>query len=532
MRHKSTKYSRQKETKEQISQEVFLFLSNINKTLIMKFRFYFITLAILLFAFPLKSQQSPKREFRGAWIQTVHQSQYQNMDKATMQTYLTAMLDGLQQMGINAVIFQVRPQADAFYRSSLEPWSRFFTGTQGIAPTPIWDPMQYLIEACHERNMEFHAWLNPYRVKSNLNEQLAPGHIYHKHPEWFVTYGNQLYFDPGLPESRKFICQVVDDIVSRYDIDAIHMDDYFYPYPIAGKEFPDQKSFARYGNGLSLSDWRRNNVNFLIQELHQTISQRKPWVRFGISPFGIYRNKKNDTNGSDTNGLQNYDDLYADVLMWTRNGWVDYMMPQLYWEIGHKAACYETLIYWWNRHGNGRHLYIGQDVKRTMNAADVNPKYSQLNHKIQLSRYLDNISGNCFWPAHPLLENYGNIGNALKYDHFAFPAIIPAYTFIDDKCPAEVKSLKARWIPQGYVLEWKRKNTKDEMQKQVYFCIYRFAEGEPIDLSNGKNLVTTTRETGYLLPYQKGTEKYTYVITAVDRMHNESKKGKKVTVKL
>ena len=122
-------------------------------------------------------------------------------------------------------------------------------------------------------------------------------------------------------------------------------------------------------------------------------------VAFGISPFGIYRNKKNDTNGSDTNGLQNYDDLYADVLMWTRNGWVDYMMPQLYWEIGHKAACYETLIYWWNRHGNGRHLYIGQDVKRTMNAADVNPKYSQLNHKIQLSRYLDNISGNCFWPA-------------------------------------------------------------------------------------------------------------------------------------
>ena len=310
------------------------------------------------------------------------------------------------------------------------------------------------------------------------------------------------------------------------------MDDYFYPYPIAGQEFPDQQSYARYGNGLSLSDWRRNNVNFLIQELHQTISQRKPWVRFGISPFGIYRNKKSDENGSDTNGLQNYDDLYADVLLWTRNGWVDYMMPQLYWEIGHKAACYETLIYWWNRHNNGRHLYIGQDVKRTMNAADVNPKYSQLNHKIQLSRYLDNISGNCFWPAHPLLENYGNIGNALKYDHFAYPAIIPAYTFIDDKCPAEVKSLKARWIPQGYVLEWKRKNTKDEMQKQVYFCIYRFAEGEPIDLSNGRNLVTTTRETGYLLPYKKGTVKYTYVITAVDRMHNESKKGKKVTVKL
>ena len=166
----------------------------------MKLHFSLIALAILLFIFPSNSQQFPKREFRGAWIQTVHQSQYQNMDKSTMESYLTAMLDGLQQMGINAVIFQVRPQADAFYQSSLEPWSRFFTGTQGVAPSPVWDPMQFLIDACHERNMEFHAWLNPYRVKTNLSEQLAPGHIYYKHPEWFVSYGNQLYFDPGLPE--------------------------------------------------------------------------------------------------------------------------------------------------------------------------------------------------------------------------------------------------------------------------------------------------------------------------------------------
>ena len=491
-----------------------------------------LTLFLILGITTLSAQKPPKREFRGAWIQTVFQSEYANMTSEEMKADFIRKLDLLQTCGINAIIFQVRPEADAWYLSEIEPWSRFCTGKQGVAPDPLFDPMAFLIKECHRRNMEFHAWLNPFRAGPSGTSTLAETHVYHEHPEWFVTYNKQLLFDPGIPACREYICRIVEDIVSRYDVDAIHMDDYFYPYPIAGKEFPDQKSFARYGNGLSLSDWRRNNVNFLIQELHQTISQRKPWVRFGISPFGIYRNKKNDANGSDTNGLQNYDDLYADVLMWTRNGWVDYMMPQLYWEIGHKAACYETLIYWWNRHSNGRHLYIGQDVKRTMNAADVNPKYSQLNHKIQLSRYLDNISGNCFWPAHPLLENYGNVGNALKYDHFAFPAIIPAYTFIDDKRPAEVKSLKARWIPQGYVLEWKRKNTKDEMQKQVYFCIYRFAEGEPIDLSNGRNLVTTTRETGYLLPYQKGTEKYTYVITAVDRMHNESKKGKKVTVKL
>lgn len=262
--------------------------------------------------------------------------------------------------------------------------------------------------------MELHAWLNPYRVGTNADEPLAASHIYHKHPEWFVQYGRQLYFDPGLPECRRFIGRVVDDIVSRYDVDAIHMDDYFYPYPIAGSEFPDENSYARYGNGMDRGDWRRENVNALIKELHEIIKSRKPWVRFGISPFGIYRNQKSDPDGSATNGLQNYDQLYADVLLWTRNGWVDYMLPQLYWEIGHQAACVETLIYWWNNHANGRHLYIGQDVARTMNATDVNPIYTQLNHKMQLSRYLDHVGGNCFWPGYSLLENYKGIADDLE----------------------------------------------------------------------------------------------------------------------
>ena len=490
----------------------------------MKFRFYFITLAILLFAFPLKSQQSPKREFRGAWIQTVHQSQYQNMDKATMQTYLTAMLDGLQQMGINAVIFQVRPHADAFYRSSLEPWSRFLTGTQGIAPTPVWDPMQYLIEACHERNMEFHAWLNPYRVKSNLNEQLAPGHIYHKHPEWFVTYGNQLYFDPGLPESRKFICQVVDDIVSRYDIDAIHMDDYFYPYPIAGKEFPDQKSFARYGNGLSLSDWRRNNVNFLIQELHQTISQRKPWVRFGISPFGIYRNQKSDPLGSNTNGLQNYDDLYADVLLWAREGWIDYNIPQIYWEIGHKAADYETLVKWWATHSENRPLFIGQSVTNTIQHADPqNPSMNQLPRKMALQRAYQTIGGSCQWYAAAVVENQGRYRDALVSEYHKYPALIPVFDFMDDKAPDKVRKMKKIWTEDGYVLFWTAPKAETEMDKAVQYVVYRFGRKEKVNLDDPSHIVAITRNPFYKLPYETGKTKYRYVVTALDRLHNESK---------
>lgn len=381
----------------------------------MKLKIY---LSLLLFSFlsGMVSQgaEHPKREFRGAWIHTVGQSRYMEMNRDAMQDYFDQMLDSLQHIGINAVIFQVRPTADAFYRSELEPWSKYLTGKQGVAPEPLWDPLQYMIEQCHARNMELHAWLNPYRVGTNADEPLAASHIYHKHPEWFVRYGRQLYFDPGLPECRRFIGRVVDDIVSRYDVDAIHMDDYFYPYPIAGSEFPDENSYARYGNGMDRGDWRRENVNALIKELHKIIKSRKPWVRFGISPFGIYRNQKSDPDGSATNGLQNYDQLYADVLLWTRNGWVDYMLPQLYWEIGHQAACVETLIYWWNNHANGRHLYIGQDVARTMNATDVNPIYTQLNHKMQLSRYLDHVGGNCFWPGYSLLENYKGIADDLK----------------------------------------------------------------------------------------------------------------------
>ena len=307
----------------------------------MKLKIY---LSLLLFSFlsGMVSQgaEHPKREFRGAWIHTVGQSRYMEMNRDAMQDYFDQMLDSLQYIGINAVIFQVRPTADAFYRSELEPWSKYLTGKQGVAPEPLWDPLQYMIEQCHARNMELHAWLNPYRVGTNADEPLAASHIYHKHPEWFVRYGRQLYFDPGLPECRRFIGRVVDDIVSRYDVDAIHMDDYFYPYPIAGSEFPDENSYARYGNGMDRGDWRRENVNALIKELHEIIKSRKPWVRFGISPFGIYRNKKStpDNSGSNTNGLQNYDDLYADILRWVREGWIDYNMPQIYWEIGHTAA--------------------------------------------------------------------------------------------------------------------------------------------------------------------------------------------------
>ncbi|MDE5567690.1 MAG: family 10 glycosylhydrolase, partial [Muribaculaceae bacterium] len=285
----------------------------------------FISLFCLLLAFMSCHLDAytgnPKREFRGAWLHTVFQGQYKKQTTDENKRYIRRQLDLLKDAGINAVFFQVRPQADAFYESKYEPWSIFLT-EGGKAPQPYWDPLKFITEEAHSRGMELHAWLNPYRVTSSAKQTINKGHIYHKHPEQFVKYDGKIYFDPGIPENRAYIEKVVSDIVSRYDIDGIHFDDYFYPYPVKDKTFPDDKSYAKYGQGKLKEDWRRENVNLLIKSLSARIKSIKPWVRFGVSPFGIWRNKKTDSRGSDTNGLENYDALYADVLLWTDKGWI------------------------------------------------------------------------------------------------------------------------------------------------------------------------------------------------------------------
>ena len=471
-------------------------------------------------------QQSPypKREFRGAWIQAVN-GQFRGIPTEKLKQTLIDQLNSLQGAGINAIIFQVRPEADALYASQLEPWSRFLTGVQGQAPSPYWDPMQFMIDECHKRGMEFHAWINPYRVKTSLKSELAANHLYNIHPEWFVTYNNQLYFDPALPESRRHICMVVADIVSRYDVDAIHMDDYFYPYPAKGVDFPDDASFARYGGGFTnRADWRRSNVNILIQKIHETIRGLKPWVKFGISPFGIYRNEKNDPLGSKTNGLQNYDDLYADVLLWARNGWVDYNIPQIYWQIGHPAADYETLVKWWAKNTENRPLFIGQSVMNTVQNADPkNPSINQLPRKMALERAYQTIGGRCQWPASAVVENAGKYRDALVQEYHKYPALVPVFDFMDDKAPGKVRKVKKVWTEDGYMLFWTAPKAKDEMDRAVQYVVYRFDGKEKVNIDDASHIVAITRNNFYKLPYDDGKTKYRYVVTALDRLHNESK---------
>lgn len=493
---------------------------------------YILAATLLLASLHAVALPQPKREFRGAWLNTVYQEQYARQSTLDNQVYLCLLLDKLRKAGCNAVIFQVRPQSDAFYASEIETWSKHLTGKAGKAPSPEWDPLQFMVEQAHARGMELHAWLNPYRVTLSANETPPRGHIYHKHPERFVKYAGKIYFDPAYPENRDYITRIVKDIVKRYDIDAIHLDDYFYPYPVNGKQFPDNKSYRKFGKGMNRDNWRRQNVNKLIEQLHNAITATKPWVRLGISPFGIWRNKKSDPDGSDTNGLQNYDDLYADVTLWTRKGWVDYLIPQLYWELEHKAAPALALAHWWNNHANGRHMYLGQSVKKTMDFPDIDGSGNgnQLAHKIGLSRELANVQGNCWWPGYLITDNYKGVADMLEERFQSSMALVPSYPWIDDIPPGEVQRLKSHCDNDGTVnLQWEPPVTDDRMQRARAYVVYRFKKGAGIDLDNSDAIRAVTYETHFSETVPKG--KYTYVVTVLDYANNESPKGEKTDIK-
>lgn len=488
-------------------------------------------LALLAVSLTSMAQVAPKREFRGAWIQCVN-NQFNGIGRDQMQQTLTHQLDELQLDGINAILFQVRAEGDALYQSSLEPWSRYLTGQQGRAPEPYWDPLAWMVEQCHARGMECHAWINPYRAKTKGTTAMATTHPYFQHPERFFNYDGLMLFDPGVPENRAYICHVACDIVRRYDVDGLHIDDYFYPYPVAGVPIPDDDSYRQYGQGMDRADWRRQNVNLFIRDMHDSLAAAKPWVKFGVAPFGIYRNQKSDPNGSATNGTQNYDDLYADVLEWVRQGWVDYNIPQIYWEIGNKAADYETLIRWWSANSGQRPLFIGQDVERTVKHADlVNPNTHQMARKYELQRELPGIEGSCQWYAKAVVDNPGNYGTMLRQYYHRYPALQPSMPWIDDKAPGKVRSVKPVWTQDGYLLFWTAPRAKKAMDEARSYVVYRFARGERIDISDPSHIVAITPRTYLQLPYVDGRIPYVYVVTALDRLHNESKPVKK-SVKL
>lgn len=371
----------------------------------------------------------PKAEFRGVWIASVDNIDWPKRNQWNVDSQkaeFTRQLDMHKQNGMNAAIVQVRPAADALYPSPYEPWSQWLTGTQGRPPEPFYDPLAFTIAETHKRGMEYHAWVNPYRANFAIGKaSIAPAHITRLHPEWFLRYGNTLYFDPGNKDAQHWVVDVIRDIVSRYDVDAIHMDDYFYPYRIAGKEFPDTASYRRYGNGMNKEDWRRSNTDSIILKLSTVIHETKPWVKFGISPFGVWRNQDKDPEGSPTKaGQTNYDDLYADVLLWLRNGWIDYVSPQIYWEFSQPNAPFLPILKWWNEHTYGRNCYIGLGIYRAGSNAAWRDS-TQLPRQIDSTRAMPNVQGQIYFSSTTFDRNPFGWNDLLRTTYYREQAAIP-----------------------------------------------------------------------------------------------------------
>jgi len=390
---------------------------------------YCISLGISLIA--TAQPQVTKPEFRGVWIATVDNIDWPSkpvINSEVQKTEFIRLLEMHKQNKMNALIVQVRPATDAFYPSPLEPWSQWLTGIQGQPPIPYYDPLAFMITETHKRGMEFHAWMNPYRAVYNINSSsIAATHVTRVHPRWFLNYGDQTYFDPGNKEVQNYVTQVVRDVISRYPVDAIHFDDYFYPYRIAGEEFPDDETYRQHGKGLSKDDWRRSNVDSIIVMLGRAIRQVNNKCQFGISPFGVWRNADKDpVNGSNTKaGQTNYDDLYADILLWLRKGWIDYVAPQLYWEFSHKAAPFETLIDWWSSHTYGKNCFIGLGIYKG-GSNDAWKDKSQLPRQIQKIRATPNIQGMIFFSSKSFDKNPNGWSDSLRLNYFQQSAPIPA----------------------------------------------------------------------------------------------------------
>lgn len=374
------------------------------------------------------------REFRGVWIATVANIDWPISSTSPWEKQkqeFIGLLDYYKSLNFNAVIVQIRTSGDAFYPSNLAPWSKYLTGKQGQAPKTQENPLTWMIKEAHDRGFEFHAWLNPYRATMTLETQeLSPEHDFNTHRNWILKYGTKWYYDPGLPEVKNHLLAIIKEVVANYDIDAIHFDDYFYPYREPKLEFPDKASFDKYKKpGQTRDDWRRQNVNELIFALNQEIKSQKPWVQFGISPFGVWRNQDKDPKGSPTRaGQTNYDDLFADVLLWMKNGWIDYLIPQLYWSMEHPLASYRKLADWWSNNSYNTNVYIGNGPYKIREDSDQAWKVpSELNTQINYTRTFPQINGNAFFSAKSLYVKNQDIADLLKKEVYDKPTLPPSF---------------------------------------------------------------------------------------------------------
>lgn len=461
---------------------------------------------------------APKREFRGTWVSSVYNLDWPKTrgNVSVQKTELISLLDSLKSAGINAVFFQVRPACDAFYNSPYEPWSYWLTGAQGTAPSPLYDPLSYATDEAHKRGMELHAWFNPYRAVEG-SVTLAAAHVTKQHPEWILTVGTgaKKILNPGLQEVREYNIKIIMDVVRRYDIDGVHFDDYFYPYSPNNITTEDNATFAAYPRGFTnIGDWRRDNVNIFIKAVNDSIKSVKPYVKFGVSPFGIWRSGV----PSGISGTDAYSTLYCDAPAWLRKKAVDYITPQLYWKIG-GSQDYSKLLNWWadSAYANGRHFYPGQQFT----AGYAN---SELPSQLKLNRQNQKVAGSVFFRADFIKNNNLNFKDSLQAAYFRYKALMPAMSWIDNVAPNAPQNAAIAENSSGKPeLSWSKPSAASDGGTARKFVIYRSAVS-PVDIANPENILAITANDTVKYTDNSANEgdTYYYKITTLDRMNNES----------
>ncbi|OJF12676.1 glycoside hydrolase family 10 protein [Couchioplanes caeruleus] len=474
------------------------------------------------------------RELRGMWLTTVMNIDWPSrpgLGEAEVRAEYLRWLDLAVAQRHNAIFVHVRPSGDAFWPSAYAPWSEWLTGKRD-GRSPGWDPMAFMVAEAHARNLEFHAWFNPYRGTQPGPggpgadfAKLAPNHPLLKHRDWAIAYPDgeraRLYFDPGNPAARKFVEDAMLEAVEKYDVDGVHFDDFFYPYPEGGgNTFRDDASFAqRSDKSMSRAEWRRQNVNTLVREMSERIKQLKPWVKFGISPFGIWRNKTTDPEGSDSRGLQSYDTIYADTRTWVRERWLDYVVPQLYWAIGFDKADYAKILPWWTEvvEGTGVQLYIGQADYRV---GEKGPwrEPGQLERQLALNDTYG-VHGSVHFSAKQVRAD--RLGAVTRYRtrHYATPALLPAMDRLSARPPAAPRVTAVRRANGVTAVEWQAGGGSEP----VSWALYRVDGAAANLVATGR---TGTQQVVDPAPPAGGA---TYCLSALDRSGNESAPSNPVT---
>jgi len=476
---------------------------------------------------PYKQTTYLKREMRCAWVATVYCIDYPSttgLSVNTLKSQYVALISSLKNAGINAIFFQIRPSCDAFYNSPYEPWSEWLMGTQGVAPAGGFDPLVFFVDEAHKQGIEFHAWLNPYRAVVNINSSSVAGtHISVTHPSWCVTYNTIKLLNPGLPQVRSYLTTVVADIVNRYGVDGIHFDDYFYPYPQTGYVFDDDAAFAADPRGFTnKADWRRDNVNLMVAMVNDTIKSLKPWVKFGIGPFGIWKNGV----PAGITGLSSYDAIYCDPIAWLNDHSIDYVSPQLYWKIGTNQD-FNTLVDWWGTQAatNGRHCYAGM-ASYQLNPSGGNWTIMNILDQINSTRVLNyKVQGNVFYNTSSITDNLKNFADSLSVSYNKYKCLLPTMPWLDSVAPLPPLNATFTATTNSITLSWQAPAAASDGDSAKYYVIYRQTDGSQVNIADPKQILcfvpdsVTSYNDNITLASYPGID---YVITSCDKLHNES----------